>query len=33
MTSEDNIITALLNREEMKQYLGDGLKELDESEK
>ncbi len=33
MTSEDNIVTALLNKKEMKQYLGDRLKELDESEK
>lgn len=33
MTSEDNIVTALLNKEEIKQYSDDGLKELDESEK
>jgi hypothetical protein len=33
MTSEDNIVTALLNKEEIKQYLDDALKELDGSEK
>lgn len=33
MTSEDNIVTASLNKEEIKQYLDGGLKELDESEK
>jgi hypothetical protein len=30
MTSEDNIVTVLLNKEEIKQYLDDALKELDE---
>jgi hypothetical protein len=33
ITSEDNIVTALLNKEEIKQYLDDALKELDGSEK
>ena len=33
MTSEENIVTVLLNKEEIKQYLYDALKELDDSEK